>query len=94
LLGTGSKLLGPKPPQGTNTQGAVVRLLANGAIDTSFGIAGQVATLPAGAAVAVQSNGEIVVAGNQQGLASSSSTLFQMGDGLDLDSSPCRGELE
>jgi uncharacterized delta-60 repeat protein len=82
LLGTGSQLLGPTPPQGTSTQGAVVRLLANGAIDTSFGIAGQVATLPAAAAIAVQSNGEIVVAGTQQGLASGSSTLFQMGFGV------------
>jgi uncharacterized delta-60 repeat protein len=82
LLGTGSQTLGTTPPQGTNTQGAVVRLLANGAIDTSFGIAGQVATLPAAAAIAVQSNGEIVVAGTQQGLASGSSTLFQMGYGV------------
>jgi uncharacterized delta-60 repeat protein len=78
LLGTGSHLLGPTPPQGTNTQGTVVRLLANGTVDTSFGIAGQVATLPAAAAIAVQSNGEILVAGTQQRLVSGSSTLFQI----------------
>jgi uncharacterized delta-60 repeat protein len=82
LLGTGSQILGPTPPQGANTQGAVVRLLANGAVDTSFGIAGQVATLPAAAAIAVLSNGEIVVAGTQHGLVAGSSTLFQMGYGV------------
>jgi uncharacterized delta-60 repeat protein len=82
LLGTGSQLLGTTPPQGTNTQGAVVRLLPDGTIDTSFGIAGQVATLPSAAAIAVQSNGQIVVAGSQIGLVSGSSSRFQPGFGV------------
>jgi uncharacterized delta-60 repeat protein len=82
LVGTGSQIFGTTPPSGTNTQGAVVRLLTDGAIDTSFGLAGQVATLPAAAAIAVLNNGEIIVAGTQQGLVADSFPFFQSGFGV------------
>ncbi len=43
--------------------GSIARYNINGSLDTNFGIAGQAACVASAAAVAVQSNGKIVVAG-------------------------------
>ena len=43
--------------------GAIARYNTNGSLDTNFGISGQAACVASAAAIAIQSNGKIVVAG-------------------------------
>jgi uncharacterized delta-60 repeat protein len=56
-------LLSAAPLFPSATAGSIARYSPNGALDTTFGIAGQAACVASAAGVAVQSNGKIVVAG-------------------------------
>ena len=47
----------------TEEAGAIARYNTNGSLDTTFGISGQAACVASAAAVAIQSNGKIIVAG-------------------------------
>ena len=47
----------------TQQAGAIARYNTNGSLDTNFGISGQSACVASAAAIAIQSNGKIVVAG-------------------------------
>jgi uncharacterized delta-60 repeat protein len=47
----------------TQEAGAIARYNTNGSLDTTFGISGQAACVASAAAVAIQSNGKIIVAG-------------------------------
>jgi uncharacterized delta-60 repeat protein len=49
---------------GPHGAGLISRYNSNGSIDTTFGAAGQAASVAAASAIAVQSNGKIVVAGS------------------------------
>jgi uncharacterized delta-60 repeat protein len=61
--GAPSELFGSPNLPGTQP-GAITRYNTNGSLDKNFGVSGQAACVSAAAAIAIQSNGKIVVAGS------------------------------
>ena len=61
-IGAPSELFGSPNLPGTQP-GAIARYNTNGSLDKSFGISGQAACVASATAIAIQSNGKIVVAG-------------------------------
>src|SRR5271167_3662806 len=61
-LGAPSELFGSPNLPGTQP-GAIARYNTNGSLDETFGISGQAACVASATAIAIQSNGKIVVAG-------------------------------
>ena len=74
LVTTGSgteTVIETAPPVPSAIAGSISRYNANGTLDTTFGVSGQASCVASAAAIALQSNGKIIVAGTiTSGLAS------------------------
>ena len=62
-IGGPTQLFGGEPLAPQALAGSIARYKTNGSLDRTFGISGQAACVASAAAIAVQSNGKIVVAG-------------------------------